>query len=158
MLQYSEVLSYATLGDFDLLKHSQHDVLAKPWSNTMHCQMAIKYFKLLRAHEEVNRLNVEVRWLQAWIDSETTEIKQFAAELSVQNPLLCAELQALFHCQQHVNTQHQLWLQRIYDLKGYSGVQPIVEHEREGEDEDEEAEAEGDEALRLDACMSVMTR
>ena len=119
--------------------------------------MAIKYFKLLRAHEEVNRLNVEVRRLQAWIDSKATEIKQIAVELSAQNPLLCAELQALFRRQQRVNTQHQLQLQCIYDLKGYSGVQPIVEHEREGEDEDEEAEAERDEALRLDACMSVMT-
>ena len=114
--------------------------------------MVIKYFKLLRAHEEVNWLNVEVRRLQAWIDSKATKIKQIAVELSAQNLLLCAELQALFHRQQRVNTQHQLRLQHIYDLKGYLGVQPIVEHEREGEDE-----AEGDEALRLDACMSVMT-
>jgi len=156
VLQYSEVLSYATLGDFDLLKHSRHDVLARPWSNTMHRQMAVKYFKLLRAHEEINRLNVEVRRLQAWVDNETTEIKQIAAELSAQNPLLSAELQVLFHHQQRVNIQHQLRLQRIYDLGGYSGVRPIVEHDRGGEDEDEEPE--GDEALRLDACMNVMLR
>ncbi|KIM53553.1 hypothetical protein SCLCIDRAFT_88319, partial [Scleroderma citrinum Foug A] len=51
VLQYSEVLSYATLGDFDLLKHSRHDILAKPWLNIMHRQMAVKYFKLLRAHK-----------------------------------------------------------------------------------------------------------
>jgi len=156
MLQYSEVLSYATLGDFDLLKHSRHNVLARPWSNTMHCQMAVKYFKLLRAHEEITRLNVEVRQLQAWVDSKTTEIKQIVAELSPQNPLLSAELWVLFHRQHHVNNQHQLRLQRIYDLKGYSGVRPIVDHERGGEDEDEEPEE--DEALRLDACMNVMLR
>jgi len=122
VLQYNEVLSYATLGDFDLLKHSQHDVLARLWSNTMHRQMAVKYFKLLRAHEEINRLNVEVRWLQAWIDSETTEIKQIMAALSTQSPLLSAELWALFYHQQHINIQHQLQLQCIYDLEGYSGV------------------------------------
>jgi len=118
--------------------------------------MAVKYFKLLRAHEEINQLNVEVRRLQAWVDNKTTEIKQIAAELSAQNPLLSAELRVLFHHQQHVNIQHQLQLQRIYDLRGYSGVQPIVEHDRGGEDEDEEPE--GDEALRLDACMNVMSR
>jgi len=127
VLQYSEVLSYATLGDFDLLKHFRHNVQARPWSNTMHRQMAVKYFKLLRAHEEINQLNVEVRWLQAWVDNETMEIKQIAAELSAQNPLLSAELQVLFHHQQHVNIQHQLWLQCIYDLGGYSGVQPICQ-------------------------------
>ncbi|KIM57629.1 hypothetical protein SCLCIDRAFT_57162, partial [Scleroderma citrinum Foug A] len=127
-LQYSEVLSYATLGNFDLLKHSRHEVLARPWSNTMHRQMAVKYFKLLRAHEEITQLNVEVRRLQAWVDSETTEIKQITTELSAQNPPLSAELQVLFHRQLRVNNQHQLRLQRIYDLEGYSGVRPIVEH------------------------------
>ena len=155
-LQYSEVLSYATLGDFDLLKHSRHEVLARPWSNTMHRQMAVKYFKLLRAREEITRLNVEVRQLQAWVDSEATEIKQIATELSAQNPPLSAELQVLFHRQHRVNNQHQLWLQRIYDLEGYSGVRLIVEHGTGGEDEDEELE--GDEALRLDACMHVLLR
>ena len=155
-LQYSEVLSYATLGDFDLLKHSRHEVLAQPWSNTMHRQMVVKYFKLLRAHEEITRLNVEVRRLQAWVDSETTEIKQITTELSAQNPPLSAELQVLFHCQLRVNNQHQLWLQRIYNLEGYSGVWPIVEHGTGGEDEDEELEGDG--ALRLDACMHVLLR
>ena len=59
----------------------------------MHRQLAVKYFKLLRAHEEIHRLNVEVGRLQAWIDNETTEIKQIAAGLSMQDPLLSAELQ-----------------------------------------------------------------
>ena len=122
----------------------------------MHRQMAVKYFKLLRAREEITRLNVEVRRLQAWVDSETTEIKQIATELSAQNPPLSAELQVLFHHQLRINNQHQLQLQRIYDLKGYSGVRPIVEHGTGGEDEDEELE--GDEALRLDACMHVLLR
>ena len=96
VLQYSEVLSYATLGDFDLLKHSWHDILARLWSNTMHRQMAAKYFKLLRVHEEINWLNVEVRWLQAWVDYEIVDIKQIAEGLSAQDPLLSAELQVFF--------------------------------------------------------------
>jgi len=36
------------------------------------------------------------------------------------------------------------------------GYDTIVEHDRGGEDEDEEPE--GNEALRLDACMNVMSR
>ena len=77
------------------------------------------------------------------------------AELSAQSPMLSAELWALFYCQQHVNVQHQLRLQCIYDLEGYSGVWPVIEHERGGE---EEEEPEGDEAQRLDACINVMSR
>jgi len=157
ILQYSEVLSYAALGDFDLLKHSRHDILAKPWSNTLHRQMVVKYFKLLRAHEEINRPNVEVRHLQAWVDNETVEIKRVTAELSAQDPLLSAELQVLLCRQQRVNIQHQLRLQHIYSLEGYSGVRPIVQRERGVEDEDEDEEPEGDEALRLDVCMNAMS-
>ena len=56
-------------------------------------------------------------------------------------------------CQYSTQTTATMYIQP----QGILGVQPIVEHEREGENEDEEAEAEGDEALRLDACMSVMT-
>ncbi|KAG2042380.1 hypothetical protein BDR03DRAFT_1006782 [Suillus americanus] len=52
-LQYSEILSYAALGEFDILKHSRHDILTKPWSNTTHRQMGVKYFKILRAREEI---------------------------------------------------------------------------------------------------------
>ena len=63
----------------------------------------------------------------------------------------------LFRRQQRVNNQHQLRLQRIYDLDGYSGVRPTVEHEGGGEDEDEEPEG-AYEALRLDACINVMVR
>ena len=62
----------------------------------MHRQMAAKYFKLLRAHEEINRLNVEVRRLQAWVDYETADIKQIAEGLSAWDPLLSAELQVFF--------------------------------------------------------------
>lgn len=155
VLQYSEVLSYATLGDFNLLKHSRHVILAKPWSNIMHHQMAVKYFKLLSAHEEIGRLNIEVRWLQAWVDVKTKEIEQVAEEVEAQDPLLSAELWALTCCQRHINIQHQLRLQHIYNIDGYSGVWPVVG--QEGEDEDEAKELEGDEAVRLDACMNVMS-
>ena len=31
-LEYSEVISYSTLGDFSLLKASRADVLTKPWA------------------------------------------------------------------------------------------------------------------------------
>ena len=67
------------------------------------------------------------------------------------------EPQVLFRRQQRINIQHQLRLQRIYDLDGYSGVRLTVEHEGEGEDEDEEPEG-AYEALRLDACINVMGR
>ncbi|KAI5993175.1 hypothetical protein EDC04DRAFT_2586643 [Pisolithus marmoratus] len=84
--------------------------------------MAVKYFKVLHAHEEILQLNVEVHQLQAWVDSETLEIGCVAEELLMQDPLLSAELWALHHQQHHVNTEHHLHLQYICNLDGYSGA------------------------------------
>jgi len=88
-LQYSEVLSYATLGEFDILKHSWHDILTKPWSNPTHCEMAVKYFKILRACEEITQLNVDIHHLHAWVNAEDSEIKRVATELESTNPPAC---------------------------------------------------------------------
>ncbi|KAG2743397.1 hypothetical protein P692DRAFT_201841820 [Suillus brevipes Sb2] len=46
-LQYSEVMSYAALDEFEILKRSRHDILAKPWSNGIHREMTNKYFKII---------------------------------------------------------------------------------------------------------------
>ncbi|KIM54659.1 hypothetical protein SCLCIDRAFT_30952 [Scleroderma citrinum Foug A] len=35
-LQYTDVTLYMSLGNFDLLKHSRHDILAKLWTNSTH--------------------------------------------------------------------------------------------------------------------------
>ncbi|KIM61914.1 hypothetical protein SCLCIDRAFT_25388 [Scleroderma citrinum Foug A] len=80
-LQYNEVTSYTSLGDFDLLKHSRHNVLVKPWANPTHREMAIKYFKLLRAREEIMRLNIEIPRLQAWVDTEDSELQKCTTRL-----------------------------------------------------------------------------
>ncbi|KAG1866732.1 hypothetical protein F4604DRAFT_1570194, partial [Suillus subluteus] len=62
MLQYSEVLSYVALGEFDILKHLQHNILTKPWTMTSlrstHRGMAIKYFKILQAHDTIGTRNM----------------------------------------------------------------------------------------------------
>ena len=74
-LQFSDVASYSWLSDFDLLKFSRTDILQKPWSVPANREVANKYFKVLRAHEEIYRLNIEVRRLDAWITHEDQVIK-----------------------------------------------------------------------------------
>ncbi|KAG0692140.1 hypothetical protein DFH29DRAFT_882994 [Suillus ampliporus] len=67
VLDYSEVVGYASLGEFSLLKYSHYDVLAKPWTIPENRDMATKYFKVVRAHEEILGLNVEIRQLAHWM-------------------------------------------------------------------------------------------
>ncbi|KAG1729220.1 uncharacterized protein EDB91DRAFT_1085831 [Suillus paluster] len=71
----NEVVSYAVLGEFDLLKYSRHEILTKPWMNPTHHEMAVKHFKVLHAREEIIRLNVEICRLQAWVVTEDADME-----------------------------------------------------------------------------------
>ncbi|KAG2068117.1 hypothetical protein BDR04DRAFT_1025409, partial [Suillus decipiens] len=73
-LDYTEVVGYASLGKFALLKYSCHDLLAKPWAVPENWEMAAKFFKVLHSHEELTCLNVKICHLSAWVDFEDKKI------------------------------------------------------------------------------------
>jgi hypothetical protein len=163
-LQYSEVTSYAALGEFEILKHSRHDILMKPWSNPTHREMAIKYFKILRAHEEITRLNVEIHRVHAWINVEDSDIKHVATKLKSTNLPLAAEVWQLYHWQRRVNDVHCAHINLLYSLEGFTGCVPsdmiaadvsldVDEVAAEMIDE----ESEGDEAARFELCIQQMS-
>ncbi|KAI0060325.1 hypothetical protein BV25DRAFT_1783310, partial [Artomyces pyxidatus] len=120
-LQYSEIANYSWLGDFELLKESRHEILEQPWSQPANREAAAKYFKIIRAREEIVRLNVEVPRLQAWIDFEDRELKEKAEALASTEPHLAAHIHALRARRAGVNNSHRRRLQQIYRLPGYTG-------------------------------------
>ncbi|KAG1849410.1 hypothetical protein F4604DRAFT_1687444 [Suillus subluteus] len=159
-LEYHEVASYAWL-----------DLLSKPWASKTNREVAAKYFKVVRAREELTRLNVEVVWLHAWVDDEDAHLSSVAQSLSETNPTLAYEIQCRFEERRRVNNIHCTRLEAIYDLPGYNGLIRVSEEGREGKDGDhvkrvlgdlegssiihaDEDDVLCDEANRLDACMS----
>ncbi|KAG1769048.1 hypothetical protein EV702DRAFT_979077, partial [Suillus placidus] len=156
MLQYSEVMSYAALGKFKILKCSRHDILAKPWSNGTHREMANKYFKIIHAWEEITRLNVEIQRLQAWVDKEDSDVERMATELDSTDMLLAAELQLLFNCQCRINDVHRSHLACIYNLPGFTGSIPLqVNTMVTGSENEEECDLvlEGKQSARFEFCI-----
>jgi hypothetical protein len=63
VLEYSEVASYCWLGEFELLKHSRHDLLSKPWASKANREVASKHFKVVRAFALTWRLHVSTHGL-----------------------------------------------------------------------------------------------
>ncbi|KAG2058707.1 hypothetical protein BDR06DRAFT_875420, partial [Suillus hirtellus] len=120
-LKYSEVASYGWLGEFELLKHSHHDLLSKPWALKANREVASKHFKVVRAHEEITCLNIKIVWLHAWIDQEDAHLLSVATSLLTSNPLLSREVQYQYEECHQVNKVYCARLQVIYDLPGYSG-------------------------------------
>ncbi|KAG1812026.1 hypothetical protein EV424DRAFT_1473620 [Suillus variegatus] len=153
-LQYSEVMSYAALGEFEILKCSRYDILAKPWSNGTHREMANKYFKIIRAQKEITRLN-------AWVDTEDSDIERMATELDSTDTLLAAELRLLFNRQCRINDVHRNHLACIYSLPGYTGSIPLqVNAVVTGSENEEECDLmlEGEQLAWFESCIQQISQ
>ncbi|KAG1788605.1 hypothetical protein EV424DRAFT_1356054 [Suillus variegatus] len=126
VLDYSEVIGYASLGEFSLLKYSRYDVLAKPWTVPENWEMAAKYFKVTRAHEEILRLNVEIRRLAHWINHDDSKILSAISSLVTNgsDPLLVAELKDVYAKHHRINNIHRQRLHKIYQLPRFTGEPP----------------------------------
>ncbi|KAG1880935.1 hypothetical protein F4604DRAFT_1879866 [Suillus subluteus] len=163
ILDYAEVVGYAALGEFTLLKHSHHDLLTWPWATPENREMATKFFKVLHSHEEITRLNVEIGRLHAWMEfEEKSMISAIAALNREASPLLASELQRQYAAQCRVNNIHHACLQSVCLLDGYTGVLHSTLSSQELTEEEEEEEEEcsdevHEEATRLaDAITRII--
>ncbi|KAG1789804.1 uncharacterized protein HD556DRAFT_1243132, partial [Suillus plorans] len=165
ILNYAEVVGYATLGEFTLLKYSCHDLLAKPWAVPETREMSAKYFKLVRSHEEITRLNVEIGHLDAWVEYDDKKMLEVIKMLVADDPpsLLAAELRKQYSVHHRINNAHHCRLHKIRQLKGYSGPIPVMQHDfaEEGQDDEgsgdpEENDELGDKASCLEDTISCI--
>ncbi|KAG1884097.1 hypothetical protein F4604DRAFT_1919926 [Suillus subluteus] len=165
VLDYSEIVGYASLGEFSVLKHSRHDILTKPWTVSANREMATKYFKLVRSHEEIVRLNVEIKRLQSWVEHEDRTMLEAIDSLLADDPdsLLIAELKTLYAKRHRINNNHRKRLQQIYALDRYTGerlptdhtvIAPNGDRDDEGSVNGPEDDAMNEEAMRLEDLMS----
>ncbi|KAJ7232802.1 hypothetical protein C8J57DRAFT_1480529 [Mycena rebaudengoi] len=59
-LTWEQVVEYAFLSDFDLLRDGRHDIREELWAKPSGRAAMDQYFKLQRADEEIFRLNIEI--------------------------------------------------------------------------------------------------
>lgn len=121
MIDYKDVITFASLGDFDLLRYSRNEILSKPWTRPTNREISTKYYKVLRAREEIIRCNVEIRRLADWVDLEDELLAHTALSISETNPVLGLELRQLYDKQFRINNVHRVRLQSIRELDGYTG-------------------------------------
>ncbi|KAG1905039.1 uncharacterized protein F5891DRAFT_918631, partial [Suillus fuscotomentosus] len=92
-ISWKDIADYSFLGEFDLLRHSRTDIRTNNWAKPAHREATTKYFKLSRAHEEVMRLNVEIRRLRTAIHTEEIQTTAVIQDLLISDPRLARELQ-----------------------------------------------------------------
>jgi hypothetical protein len=117
-------MEYSFVSEFELLKLSQShkDITMEPWAVPANREVTTKYFKILRVHEEIQRLNVEMRRLRTSIHDEHIMYEDKIQCLHEFNPLLAAEIQRHYNTRRCVNVTHILHLNTIEGLSGFTGV------------------------------------
>ncbi|KAG1842318.1 hypothetical protein C8R48DRAFT_679067 [Suillus tomentosus] len=91
-LKWDEVVEYAFLADFDLLRDTRADVSQRPWASPVACRAMDLYFKMCRAREEIQWLNVEVRRLVTYIRDEEKYLRACEGQLKAVSPTLAHQV------------------------------------------------------------------
>lgn len=122
-LEWNDIVHYGLLSEFELLKHShlQQDILCKPWTVPGNREVAAKYFKLKRAYEELQRLNVEIHRLRTFIYDEDTFLAAHIECLGFVDSMLAREVEELRMQRHHINSVHIAQLDTIEAIPGFSG-------------------------------------
>ncbi|KAJ7018839.1 hypothetical protein C8F04DRAFT_1214492 [Mycena alexandri] len=96
-LTWDQIVDYAFLSDFDLLREGREDICDEPWAQPGGRLAMDQHFKLLRADEEIARLNLEIpRFITYMADEEAFLIHHEGRLRDNGNTVLA----------------HQVWLQR----------------------------------------------
>lgn len=124
-ISWKDIADYGFLAEFDLLCHSCADIRSNDWAKPAHWEATTKYFKLLRAREEIVWLNVEFRRLRTAIHDEELQVTGIIHDLLTSDPLLGSELKRQWHSRAATNAVHLSRLDQIASLAGFSGVNAV---------------------------------
>lgn len=139
-LTFEQVIEFDFLSIFDHLRDTRHNVRSKPWSETSNRLLRDSFYKRERAKEEIDRLNIEIKRLRSWMD---TEVSHFERSIGATVPLnldLAAELDrrlTRMRMKHRVIAHH---LSKVESLRGYTGpvtVSVVGEDDDEWESDDE---------------------
>lgn len=119
-VDFATLMEWTELQEFELLRHSRSgDVREKPWANPTNRLMAVKYYKLARAREELLRCRVETRRLVTAMHDEEQHFETVYTRLQESNPLLAREVRVHAARRMGVNTVHRDRLARLAVHAGF---------------------------------------
>jgi len=126
LLTYSSIIEYSFVGDFSLLRTSREDIRLQEWVRPAVREAMTKHFQLERAHEEIIRLNIEIRRLHTAVRDESEDVAGCIEELTCSDDtldaLLAEEIRRRWQLKSRINALHTNQLHTIEKTFGFSGV------------------------------------
>lgn len=120
-LQWKEVVEYAFLADFDLLRDARQDISQRIWATPAGRLAMDLHFKICRAKEEISRLNIEIRRVATYLRDEDRYLRICEDQIREFNPQLAHQV-ALHRLERgRFNAHHLRRLTEISQLSGFTG-------------------------------------
>ncbi|KDN41552.1 hypothetical protein RSAG8_07353, partial [Rhizoctonia solani AG-8 WAC10335] len=121
MLTWEKIADASVLADVHILEGSRRGVLKKPWAQSQNRRCVEEYHRLLRAHEEIERLNIEIKRLATAIADEKTTLTNLIKNCEPEDTGNNWLLQHYAERRLAVNTLIGHQLELIRKLPGYTG-------------------------------------
>ncbi|KAH7917998.1 hypothetical protein BV22DRAFT_1108467 [Leucogyrophana mollusca] len=131
-LEWDEVVEYAFLADFDLLREARQDISQRPWATPAGRFAMDLYFKMRRAREEIQRLNIEVRRMATYLRDEDRYLRACEDQLRDRHPSLAHQIGIHRRVRSRFTAHHLQRLGDIAALPGFSGTISPGESARQG--------------------------
>ncbi|KAJ6563273.1 hypothetical protein DFH09DRAFT_920315 [Mycena vulgaris] len=87
-LTWAEVIDYAFLSDFDILRDPDGNAALRPWADPAAHHLMDCFFKIKCAREEITRLNIEIRRLVTYIRDKKEVLLKKESEVNLTDPHL----------------------------------------------------------------------
>ncbi|KAJ6553701.1 hypothetical protein DFH09DRAFT_924701 [Mycena vulgaris] len=121
-LTWEEVVDYTFLSDFDLLRLARVDIRSEGWAQPAGREAMDQYFKLVRADEEIKRLNVEIPRLVTYMRDEEVFLQQQEARIRHEHGPALGHQVFLYRMRQgRFNDGHRYRLIALAKVPGFSG-------------------------------------
>ncbi|KAJ3558766.1 hypothetical protein NP233_g11436 [Leucocoprinus birnbaumii] len=121
-LTWEEVVEYAFLLDFDLLRELRQDIRDRPWARPAIRTLMDQYFKIQRAREEIVRLNVEIRRVITHIQDEEQFLLAREAAVADTDPILAYHVRCYRLEHTRFDQLHMRKFRKLMSMPGFSGA------------------------------------
>jgi hypothetical protein len=122
MVDWDEVVEYAFIADFDLLREGREDICGELWVQPAGRRTMDQHFKLLCADEEIVRLNLEIcRLVTYMVDEEAFLSREEERLRAVGKEGLAVQVGLLYMEQGRFTDLHMSRLVKLSTVPGFTG-------------------------------------
>ncbi|KAJ7029742.1 hypothetical protein C8F04DRAFT_1211894 [Mycena alexandri] len=157
-LSWSEVIEYAFLADFDLLRKPAELGEVRPWSTPAARLLLDKYFKIQRAREEIRRCNIKIRRVITSIRDEKAFLTAKENELQESDPGLAWCIRRYRFCRERYDLVHMERFQKLAKQagSGFTGtLEPGVRASEDEEDDDDDVGGEEEDSKLAEELHTI---